>query len=109
MESIFNDNTERAFMPFNDFAITITTKTGNRETLKVSLFDDIEGEPLSDEVSMDTERKDLQIIARRKDWGFVKTVKRGDTIEVPPDKKKYSVSSVENDFALGIIIKARQI
>lgn len=107
MKRLFNDDTDKAFMPFYDFAVTITTKEGKRQTLKVSLFDDIEGEPLSQELSMETERKDIQIVARRRDWSFLQTIRRGDTVEVPPMKKKYSISSVENDFAMGIIIKAR--
>lgn len=104
-------NTDNAFDPFFTEYVKVTLKSGECQTLKVALFDDIEGDPLGEEGSMDTTRKDIQINARQEDWHFVEKMARGDLVEIPTNSKgaKYRVQTVKNDFALGIIIKAREI
>lgn len=74
----------------------------------VVVFDDLEGDPLSDQ-SLDTERRDIVVECRVEDWHFVKKLKRGDRIERPDAGLKYAVSQVRNDADQGIVIKARQI
>ena len=105
MKKFFADS-EEAFAPFYDESVIATTKEGEVQTLTVSVFDDIEGEPLMDEGSMETNRKDIQFNARQKDWYFIQKLKRGDEIEWMG--KKYKVEVARNDPALGVIVKARE-
>lgn len=108
MRSPFGCENERAFDPFYDESAVVKLKSGKKQTLVVSVFDDIEGQTLLEDGSIDTARHDIQLRARQSDWCFVQTMKRGDTIELPR-RGKYSVSEVKNEPALGIIITARSI
>lgn len=103
-------NSDNAFDPFFTDFVKVTLKTGETQTLRVSIFSDIEGDPINDDSSIDTETTDIQMNARQADWHFIKRMARGDLIELPTTykKQKYKVQNVKNDFALGIIIKARE-
>lgn len=101
---------EEAFDPFYQTDVKVVRKNGQKQTITVCLFDDAEGDVLNDTVGLDTERKDLKLVVRRRDWEFVKKMERGDTIEIPtiPKKGTYKVETVETDFAMGMVITARQ-
>lgn len=98
---------EDAFSPFYQTTIEVELKKGGRQTLVVSMFDATEGDPLNGDIDLDTTRKDLRFIIRRCDWAFVEKVRRGDTITMP-NKRTFKVVSVDDDFALGMIITTRQ-
>lgn len=108
-KSPFTD-TEDAFNPFYQTDIKVVLKSGERQTLTVSMFDAVEGDALSEEVDLDTTRKDLKFVARKQDWDFVKKMTRGDTIELPDShtKERYKVDSIDNHFVMGMVITARQ-
>lgn len=95
-----------AFEPFYNETIVVRTKSGKRQSLEVSIFTDIEEEPYSDDM-MDTNTRQVQFIARQDDWAFVQKMERGDNLI--HNNTKYSVMEVRNDYAIGILIKARQI
>lgn len=107
MTNPFSD-TEKAFRPFFGEAVVARLKSGEAQTITAVVFDDIEGDPLSDQ-SLDTERRDIVVLCRAEDWLFVRKLKRGDRIERPDACLKYAVSQVRNDADQGIVIKARQI
>lgn len=52
-----------AFEPFYNDIIVVRTKSGKKQTLDVSLFNDIEEEPYSDDM-MDTNSKQVQFITK---------------------------------------------
>ena len=99
-------NFDDAFIPMYGEQASFTTKDGDRQTIKVCVFDCVEGEPLMEEGSMETTRRDIQLSIHMKNWNFVKRLKRGDAIEVPC-RGKFSVQEVMNDPHFGIVVKAR--
>lgn len=105
MKTPFTD-IDKAFEPFWIDMIIATLKNGETQTLPCCVFDDVEGEPLVDNM-MDTDRRDILIMARDADWCFIKRMKRGD--ELTYNNEKYSVKEAKNDSALGIIVRARQV
>ena len=105
MNNPFTDIDDAFLTMFKEEA-SLTTKEGDRQTLKVCIFDNVEGEPLIDEGSMETTRRDIQLSIHMKDWNFVKRLTRGDKIEVPC-RGKFSVQQVINDPQFGIVVKAR--
>ena len=110
MKNPWNNN-EKAFAPMFTESIQITGKRDTHtpnETLDCVIFSDTTGDPLSDQ-SINTEREDITISVSPSDWGYVQKIKRGDTIFRPFNGKKYKVSEVKNDIAIGWIIKAREV
>lgn len=99
---------ENAFAPMYNEQAAFTTKSGERQALDVCVFDDVEGETLLEEGSMETNRRNIQLNLRMSDWNFVKTLKRGDAIEIPC-RGKFAVVSVQNDPNIGIVVNARSI
>jgi len=100
-------NTDGAFEVFYDEEVVVSLKDGSKQTLTVSIFDIVEGDVLMDEGSMDTTRTDIRLTARKKDWCFLKSLKRGDILECRC-RGKYTVSEVKNDPYFGIVITARE-
>lgn len=100
------DNTDAAFAPFFDKEAIATTKAGETQTIIVSVFAEGEDETLTDEM-MDTTRNAIQLLARRADWWFVKKLARGDKLTL--DEMEYTISEIRHDFAMGMVIKARQV
>ena len=105
----FFDNADKAFEAFYDEHATFETRDGLRQDLSVCVFYDVEGDPINEEVSIDSEVKQISVIARKQDWCFCKKLKRGDDFTVTSTQEKYKVSSVKNDAAMGIVIRGRQI
>lgn len=88
--------------------MVIDTKDGKKQTINCVVTEDITQEPL-DENMMDTEQKAISISFRRCDWYYINNITRGDKIYRPCQNKWYSVTDVLDDFALGFIVKAREI
>ena len=93
---------------FFDEEMVIDTKDGKKQTVNCVVMDDITQEPL-DENMLDTESTGISITFRRSDWYYIGNIMRGDKIYRPQFNKWYSVTDVLNDFALGFIVKAREI
>ena len=99
------DNTTSAFAPFFDKEAIATTKDGQSQTIIVSVFAEGEDETLTDDM-MDTRRNAIQLLARTADWWFIKKLERGDRLTL--NEINYTISEIRHDFALGMVIKARQ-
>lgn len=107
MKSPFED-IDKAFLPFYTDAVAVKTADGRLTTLHVSVFQDATGDPLS-EGAMETDRRDLAIVCLERDWPWVKrNVKRGDELTHAATGRRYKVSEVEDDFAVGKVIRARE-
>lgn len=100
--------THAAFEVFYDETVSITTKDGKRDTFPVAVFTDGYSDPLDDSM-METDRTDVRFIFKRRDWSFIQKVERGaEIIRFTENRKKYVVSEVKYDSALGWIITARE-
>lgn len=106
MRSPFH-NISAAFVPMFDEAITIKTTDGKRDSFDIIVFTNGDGEPLSEDM-METDREDIDILFKKEDWSFAQHLERGAEIERMCLHKKYSVSSVRYDSALGWIVTARE-
>lgn len=107
MHNPWKDIDDRAFVPMFDENVAIKTHDGNKTTLKAAIFVDGMADPLTDDM-MDTEREDMTFVFAKKDWAFVKTLKRGATITRCSDRKQYSISDVKLDNCFGWCITARE-
>jgi len=100
------ENIDIAMEPFWTDTIIATLKTGEAQTLAVSVFDDVEDEPMTDTM-MDTDRRRILVMARDADWAFIQKMKRGDTLSYA--NETYCAIEVKNDPQIGIVIRARQM
>ena len=104
---------DKAFEPMFSEPVVITCshdKTKISQTVFCCVLSSVTDEPYSDEM-LDTDRVELDFVCNRKDWTFLSTVHRGDTLERHGlfNKPKYTVQSVREDDVLGIIIKAKSV
>ena len=107
MNSPFDD-IDKAFLPFFTDAFAVTTKDGKKTTLHVCLFTDMTEQPLS-EGAFETERKAVSLVCSEDDWPWVKdNLARGDTVVDTKSLRKYSVTSIDDDPAIGKMIHARE-
>ena len=105
------ENNDKAFAPMFTESVQITGKRDTlttNETLECVIFSDTTGDPFSSE-AVSTDREDISISVSPNDWGYLQKIKRGDTIFRPWNGKKYKVSEVKNDIAIGWTIKAREV
>lgn len=81
---------------------------GTRVTVKCAIFVDSNGEVLSDDM-LDTDRRDINIFIRQRDWVLLKNVNVNDIVRrtVGGNVVEYAVSELVDDMAMGKIIKAR--
>lgn len=108
MNSPFEEINDIAFLPFYTDAFSVETKGGKKTTLHVCLFTDMTEQPLS-EGAFETERKAVSLVCKEEDWPWVKdNLARGDTIVDAKTLRKYSVTEVEDDPAIGKIVHARE-
>lgn len=108
MADLFDNSTDRAFEPFFTEEMAIEMKNGKRQTVRCFVASDITGDPISDEL-MDTQRKGIAISFKKSDWLYIANITRGDKIYRAFNNKTYSVEEVQDDFAMGFIIKAREM
>lgn len=102
-------NIDKAFAPFYTDFFSVKTKDGKKTTLRTCLFQNMTGEPFSED-AMETDRQDIMLICKEEDWPWVKkNVSRGDLIQSDSSGKKYRVSEVEDDFGVGKMIRAREV
>lgn len=102
------DNIDIAFLPFFSDSFSVVTKDGKKTTLHVCLFTDMTEQPLS-EGAFETERKAVSLVCLERDWPWVqKNISRGDEIVDAKTLRKYSVTEVEDDPAIGKIVHARE-
>lgn len=105
------DINDRAFDPMYDAPVVIScVRDGNEiaQTVRCFVSSDVTGEPIADEM-LDTDRKDLNFSFARKDWAFLKMVRRGDKVKRQGllGEAVYTVQNVVDDDVLGIVIKGR--
>lgn len=102
------DNNDKAFLPFYTDAFSVTTKDGKKTTLHVSLFNDATSDTLT-ESAFESDGRNVSLICLERDWPFVKqNLSRGDEIVDMKTLRKYSVTEVDDDAAIGKIIHARE-
>lgn len=105
------DNTDKAFEPFYDEDIVVELKGGELVTVKACVTTDGTLDPMSDEM-MDTQEQGISLTFKRDDWPALANIKRGDKITRTMwngQMKRYSVSDVKEDFALGWICIAKEV
>ena len=94
-----------------DEQITITGKRENidlNSTLECVVFVDMTGDAFSSDAN-NTEREDIVVSIHPSCFGYVQKIKRGDSIFRPQNNKRYKVSEIKNDVAMGWIIRAREV
>ena len=106
MKSPWKDN-DCAFAPMFDETVAFITPDSKKTSMRAAVFTDGMGDPVSDDM-LDTEREDLTFVFCKKDWPFVKNVKRGTTlVRCNYNGLEYAVSEAKLDNCLGWCIKAR--
>lgn len=100
-------NIDDAFDVFFDETVSVKTPDGKTTPLRVAVFTDGTGDPLTDDM-MDTQRESLTFLFLQDDWPFVKTLKRGATITRCAANKTYAVSEAKLDNCLGWCVTARE-
>lgn len=111
MESPWND-TDKAFEPMYTEKISVNGKRDGgvervNQSIDCVIYTDETGDPFSSE-SVDTTREDIVISFKERDWSYVQRVQRGDSVYRPMNNRRYAVTSVKRDIAMGWIIKARE-
>ena len=56
---------------------------------------------------LDTTQKSIGIVVRRSDYNLIADMKRGDRLWYMD--KEWSVADIVNDFALGFIVRAKEV
>ena len=56
---------------------------------------------------LDTTQKSIGIVFRRRDYNLIADMKRGDRLWYM--NKEWSVADIVNDFALGFIVRAKEV
>lgn len=103
---------DKAFAPMYEEPLLVRHTDGGKtvdQTLMCIVFSDATGEAISAE-AMDTEREDITISFRARDWAFVQSLKRGDKVARPTTNgKTYAVQEVKYDAVMGWVISARGV
>ena len=106
------DIDDKAFEPMYDEPILIRHTEGGKpveQTLMCIVFSDMTGEPISGE-AMDTDREDITISFRKRDWGFIQGLKRGDKVaRATTTGKTYAVKEAKYDAVMGWVLTARSV
>lgn len=101
-------NIESAFDVFFTEGVIVKLRDGSTHTIQACVMADNTGDVITD-TAVDTNREDISILAKKCDWEWVSSkISVGDNVE-RLNGKRYAVMNVVEDFALGKIIKARQI
>lgn len=99
---------DSAFEPMYSEPVVITLKDGTRQTLEACIFDDSTDDPISDS-ALDSVGERIQLIFKRSNITFLKTIKRGDIIERQGvGGKKYTVQDSSMDDPYSWVIRARK-
>ena len=104
-------NIEAAFTPMYEESVVIRgTRPDNKsfaQTISAAIFLSMMGDSISED-TMDTDREDIDIVCRERDWAFVQTLRRGDEVErTTYNGVKYSIQEVKRDQTMGWVISAR--
>lgn len=105
------EETDKAFEPMHTETVVFVCKRKGdadmRQAVDVAVFADGTGDVLS-EGQMDTDRQDILVSCKRKDWSYVRSIRRGDIIKrVNFGFRQYAVQSVDEDDVMGFVIRAR--
>lgn len=80
-----------------------------KQTIEAAVFIDMTGDAISDS-ALDTDREDIGIICRLRDWAFVQKLLRGDLVErTAANGVRYKVKEVKYDSVMGWVISARSV
>lgn len=103
-------NIDEAFEPMFTESVVISGRRGDkafRQTIEAAVFIDMTGDALTDD-AIDTDREDIDIVCRRKDYAFVQKLVRGDLVErTAYNGIKYAIKEIKNDAVMGLVISAR--
>lgn len=107
MGSIWNID-DRAFDPMYEESVIVRHDAGE-QTLRVIVYSDMTGEPISED-AIDTDREDITISCRKRDWAFVQSLTRGDkVVRSATNGKTYAVKEAKFDAVMGWVIAARSV
>ena len=99
-----------AFLPMYNEPVVIRHKEDGKtieQTASVAVFSAMTGETISPD-AMDTDREEINIAFRKRDWGFVQSLVRGDEIvRTATNGKRYKVSEAKYDEIMGWCLAAR--
>ena len=104
---------DKAFEPMQNETVLFVCKREKdadmRQAVEVTVFTDGTGYSLSED-QISTDREDILVGFKRKDWPYVRTMRRGDILKrCKLGFKEYAIQSVEEDEVMGLVIKARSI
>lgn len=105
------EGNDKAFEPMFTESVSVHGARGDSEincTVKAVVFTDCTGVAFGSD-SVNTDREDITVSVAPGSWGYVKKIRRGDTVFRPFNAKRYRVSDVKNDIAVGWVITAREI
>lgn len=109
MKSPWTDN-DKAYSPMFTESVVISGTRGQdsfRQTIEAAVFVDNTGDALTDD-AIDTDREDIDIVCRRKDYAFVQKLVRGDLVErTAYNGIRYAIKEIKNDAVMGLVISAR--
>lgn len=106
MNNPWKDN-EKAFAPMFGETLEVETQDGKRTSIQAAVFTDGTGDPFSEDM-LETDREDVTMVFMKKDWPFVRRLKRGDVVRrLDFNGVSYSVSEAKLDNCLGWCLKAR--
>ena len=107
MKSPWKDN-DVAFEPMFTESIVLTHKN-EKQSIEAAVFIDNTADSIVDE-ALDTDFEEIKVVCKRKDWGYVSKLVRGDLVErTEVNGVKYKVQEIKNDSLMGICILARSI
>lgn len=111
MTSPFKD-IDDAFDPMYTECVVISGKRGDksfRQTIQACVFTCATADAL-DEMAVDTDREDIRVVCKQKDYAFVQALRRGDVVDrEAANGVRYRISDVRRDALMGWVIDARSI
>ena len=104
-KSPWTDN-DVAFEPMFTESVVIIHKD-EKQTIEAAVFVDSTDDAAIDD-ALDTDIEQIRVVCKKKDWGYISKLRRGDTVErTAVNGVKYKVQEIKNDFLMGMCILAR--
>lgn len=107
MKSPWKDN-DVAFEPMFTESVVIAHE-GKKQTIEAAVFIDNTADAIVDE-ALDTDIEEIRIVCKKKDWGYVSKLARGDEVQRSEvNGVRYKISEVKADALMGWCIYARSV
>lgn len=101
-----------AFDPMFNECVVISGRHGTKsfkQTIEACVFTCATADAL-DDMAIDTNREDIHIVCKQKDYAFVQALQRGDVVDrEATNGVRYRISDVRRDALMGWVIDARSI